>query len=579
MLTEIRVVSLGVFADLTLVLGPGMTALTGETGAGKTLVVEAIELLLGGRADPVLVRPGDEQASVEARFSVAGNGGDACDGGDDLILSRTVPASGRSRAHVNGRMAPLAELAKAGERLVDLHGQHDHQSLLSPAVQRAALDRFGAIDHGPVAAARAAIRANEQALAAIGGDARARAREIDLLRFQISELDAAALDDPLEEQALTVEEDRLADASAHREAAAAACFVLSGDGGAGDRLGEAVAALAGRPPLAAVGDRLRAAASELADAAGDLRDMAEQLEDDPERLAAVRARRQLLRELRRKYGEGLADVIAYRSDANARLDELVSHEARVAELEQERATRQAALERAEDALGGSRRSAAPALAAEVERCLHHLAMPRARFRVCVGADRAGDEVTWLLGANPGEAVLPLSKVASGGELARTMLAVRLALGPGVGRIGPVPPAGELDGSSAVVTGDPPAARDRPTLVFDEVDAGVGGEAAVAVGRALADLAEHHQVLVVTHLPQVAAFADQQIAVRKDEAGGRTVAQATVLGRQARVVELSRMLSGQPDSATARRHAEELLATAAKRRRPRRPSSTPGSPTR
>jgi DNA repair protein RecN (Recombination protein N) len=185
-------------------------------------------------------------------------------------------------------------------------------------------------------------------------------------------------------------------------------------------------------------------------------------------------------------------------------------------------------------------------------------------------------VTWRLGANPGEMVLPLNKVASGGELARTMLAVRLALGPGIGRLGPPRPVDQLDQPAPAVIGDDlQGTGDRPTLVFDEVDAGIGGEAAVAVGRALADLAEHHQVLVVTHLPQVAAFADEQIAVRKDERGGRTIASATVLGREERLIELSRMLSGQPDSATARRHAEELLGLAGRWR----PSSTLGSPTR
>jgi DNA repair protein RecN (Recombination protein N) len=547
MLTELRVVSLGVFADLTLVLGPGMTALTGETGAGKTLVVEAIELLLAGQADPALVRPGDDQAHVEGRFTAAIDG-DRCGDVDDLVLARTVPAAGRSRAYLNGRMAPLAALAEAGERLVDLHGQHAHQSLLSPAVQRASLDRFGAVDHRPILAARAEVRAAEQAMAALGGDARARAREIDLLRFQVDELDAAALDDPEEDRALAAEEDRLADATAHREAADAAYHALSGDGGVADVLGVAIAALADRPPLAPTRDRMLSAAAELADAAEALRGLSELLEDDPERLAAVRGRRQLLRELRRKYGDELAEVIAFQSNARARLSDLESHDARVADLERERATAQADLERAELTLGAARRAAAPKLATQVEQRLHRLAMPRARFEVVLGEDRAGEDVTWRLGANPGEPVLPLNKVASGGELARTMLALRLALVSPGWSSGPAPV-------------EEVGLTDRRTLVFDEVDAGIGGEAAVAVGRALADLARHHQVLVVTHLPQVAAFADEQIAVQKRERAGRTLATAAVLGRQARVVELSRMLSGRPDSATARRHAEELLGLA------------------
>jgi DNA repair protein RecN (Recombination protein N) len=583
MLIELRVESLGVLADLSLVLGPGMTALTGETGAGKTLVVEAIELLVGGRADPVLVRPGDAQATVEARFAPGADNDDLTDhrvlsDHDDLILSRTVPATGRSRAYVDGRMAPLSALAAEGERLVDLHGQHAHQSLLLPAVQRQVLDRFAGIDHGAAMAARAAIRAADEAMAALGGDARARAREIDLLRFQVAELDDAGLDDPLEDRALASEEDRLADAAAHRESATAGCHALTGDGGVVDALGAAIAIVAGRPPLAAVHERLRASAAEVADAAADLRALAEGLEDDPERLAAVRGRRQLLRELRRKYGDDLEDVIAYRIEAVTRLRHLESHDDLVRRLEAERAAAQADLDRAELAIGAARRVAAPKLAEAVEQHLRRLAMPRARFEVAVGDDRAGDEVTWRLGANSGEGVLPLRKVASGGELARTMLAVRLAVGRSADRSAPRSaggsggrkgraPAGRRpslegpDRSASVAAGDA-AAIDRKTLVFDEVDAGIGGEAAVAVGRALADLAREQQVLVVTHLPQVAAFADRQIAVRKDEVAGRTVASASVLDREGRIVELSRMLSGRRDSATARRHAEELLSFAA-----------------
>jgi DNA repair protein RecN (Recombination protein N) len=554
MLTEVRVAELGLFADLTLVLGAGLTALTGETGAGKTLLVDAIELLLGGRADPVLVRPGSEQASVEGRFAEAG------EDGDDLILARMVPASGRSRAYVDGRMAPLGVLAEAASGLVDLHGQHAGQSLLSPAVQRAAVDRFAGLDHDDVSAAKRAIRQAESALADLGGDIRVRAREMDLLRFQIRELDAADVVDPDEDRVLVEEEDRLSAFAAHQEAAAAAHHALSGDGGAVDALGVAVSGLADRRPFAEIHARLRMAAVELADAATELRDLAEDLQDDPERLAEIRARRQLLRELRRKYGDELSDVIAFRGQAAARLEELESHEVRVRELEKQRSAGEAALAKAEAALGRARRAAAPKLSKAVERRLHELAMPRARFEVRVGDDRAGDDIGWLLGANPGEPALALSKVASGGELARTMLAVRLVLG------------------HASTDDETAAAHDRRTLVFDEVDAGIGGEAAVAVGRALADLATRQQVLVVTHLAQVAAFADQQIAVSKDEVGGRTVAHAAVLDVEGRVVELSRMLSGQPDSATARRHAEELLAFGG-RKRPARASSTYGARSR
>ncbi|MDQ3107405.1 MAG: DNA repair protein RecN, partial [Actinomycetota bacterium] len=256
----------------------------------------------------------------------------------------------------------------------------------------------------------------------------------------------------------------------------------------------------------------------------------------PERLAELRARRQLLRDLQRKYGDTLAEVVAFARDARTRLDELESHDAKVAELEAERTEVEVRAAAAAAAIADRRRRASGPLAASVQEHLRELALPRARIEIAVEGADPGDQVTFLLAANAGEPPLPLTKVASGGELARTMLAARLVLS------------------------DAP-----PTLVFDEVDAGIGGAAAVAVGKALAALATGHQVLVVTHLPQVAAYADRQVAVTKSEVGDRTVATADILDDAARVVELSRMLSGQPESATARDHAEELLATAARER--------------
>jgi DNA repair protein RecN (Recombination protein N) len=523
MLAELHVRDLGVIADLHLVLGDGMTALTGETGAGKTLVVEAIELLMGERADAVLVRPGADEARVEARFVV--------DGGE-TVLARAVPRAGRSRAYVDGRLATAGELAERGRDLVDLHGQHAHQSLLSPRLQRAALDRFARIDPAPLAAARAAHKDVEQALARLGGDARARAREMDLLRFQIAELEAAGLDDPDEEAALEAREDALADAAAHRAAATGAYEALSGD----DALGRAVEACAGRRPLADLEARLRALQAEVAEVATDLRHAADAIVEEPEILDAVRARRRLLHDLCRKYGERLSEVMAYEAEARSRLAVLESHGQRVEALEAARALAAADVAREAAAVAGARRAAAPTLAAAVEGHLRKLAMAGARLEVVVSGPDPADDVEFLLAANRGSPPLPLAKVASGGELARAMLAARLVLS------------------------DAP-----PTLVFDEVDAGVGGEAAVAVGRALAELAADHQVLVVTHLPQVAAFADHQGAVTKQERAGTTVASAGHVTGADRVAELSRMLSGQPGSDTARGHAEELLASASRER--------------
>jgi DNA repair protein RecN (Recombination protein N) len=540
-LTELQVSQLGVIEDVRVVLDRGMTALTGETGAGKTLLVDAIQLLLGGPSESMMVRAGAREAVVEGRFASAAGDRSGRDVDEEVILARIVPASGRSRAYLDGRMVAAAQLADQGITLIDLHGQHAQQTLLAPSAQRAALDQAGSISTEEVTRARRRIRQIEAAQEALGGDARTRARELDLLQYQLTELDAAGLEDPDEDDLLVEEEERLADASGLRDAAATAWQALTGDDGIVDEIGSVVSAIGARKPLAEMEGRLRALAAELADVAADARAVAESAEDDPARLAAVGTRRKLLTEIRRKYGETLATAIDYREDARRRLAELMSHENRAAQLEAERRQAEAELQTATERLWSARRASAPEFAQAVESKLRELAMPKARFEVEIGPDAGSEAVTWKLGANPGQPLLPLTKVASGGELARTMLATRLVIG------------GFADGGAD--------GRDPPTLIFDEVDAGVGGEAAVAVGRALAALARHHQVLVVTHLPQVAAFADHQLVVQKQTVGDQTVATVNEVRGPDRVVELSRMLSGSPDSETARRHAEELLSRA------------------
>ena len=527
MLLELAVRDLGVIADLRLLFGDGMTAVTGETGAGKTLVVDAIELLVGGRADAVLVRHGAAEASVEGRFLV---------GDDEVVLARVVPRDGRSRADIDGRLATVGALAEVGGALVDLHGQHAHQSLLAAAVQREVLDRYAGIDLAPLDEARTRVREIERALEALGGDERARAREMDLLRFQVDELDAARIEDPDEDVTLEREEDALADAVAHQDAAAAAVAALVDEGGAADAVGGAIAAVNARSPFTDLEARLRATAAEIADIAADVRAVGESIEDDPERLATVRDRRHRLRELRRKYGDTLTEVIAEHDRLRARLAELEDHDRRAEALDADRAEALAEVARRAAVVARTRRKAAPRLAAAVQKHLVGLAMPNARTEVDVRGDDPADDVRFLLAANPGAPPLPLAKVASGGELARAMLALRLVLtaGPSV-------------------------------LVFDEVDAGIGGEAALAVGRSLSAVAREHQVLVVTHLPQVAAVADAQVRIAKDSDEATTVASAEMLVAERRVVELSRMLSGQPDSDAARTHARDLLTAAARER--------------
>ena len=519
MLTELHIENLGVIDTLDLQLSEGLVALTGETGAGKTMIVEAINLLVGGRADAGMVRPGASEARVEGRFVF---------GEEEVILCRTIPLDGRSRAYVNGRLATVGQLAEHGLDLVDMHGQHAHQSLLGAKAQREALDSYAKVDLEPLRNARAAVTEIDAALATLGGDDRMRAREIDLLRFQVTEIIEAALQGADEDELLSREEDVLADAVNYREALWKAVASLAEESGATDNLGTAISALSHKEPFAGFVTRLKALQGELEDVSADIRDEAESIEENPARLDAVRQRRQLLVDLRRKYGDSLVEVIKFGEESAVRLAELESFEARAATLDQERALAVRKLEAAQSVVGKARRDGAGPLAQQVQKHLRTLAMAHAVIDVSVGQD-PGDEVVFLLAANPGSPVMPLTKVASGGELARTMLALRLVLSSGPN-----------------------------TLVFDEVDAGIGGEAAVAVAQALAQLGKRHQVLVVTHLPQVAAAGHAHIQVSKSVRSGKTFAQAATLDQEERIAEIARMLSGGVAEATALEHARELL---------------------
>ena len=519
MLVELHIENLGVIEDVRIDLGRGLTTVTGETGAGKTMIVEAISLLVGARADATVVRNGCDEARVEGRFVV---------GDEEMILARVIPKDGRSRAYVNGRLATVSQLEELGVSLVDMHGQHDHQGLLSVQAQREALDEFAGVDLTDLRTARERLTELDAVLATLGGDERARAREIDLLRFQVREIEDAGLSSELEDDELSAEEDLLADISGNREAMYLANALLADDDGVSDLLGRALSTLGHRDSLAPFVERLRAAQMEVQDVAAQLRDTAESIDENPERLEEIRVRRQLLVDLRRKYGEAISEVISYGHDARRRLEELESLEARAATLDVDRTRALGALQEAQARVLGERRAAAPRLAKDVQKVLRTLAMPH----VAVGVDvdgEAGERVAFTIAANPGSPPLPLSKVASGGELARTMLSLRLVLGSG-----------------------------PECVVFDEVDAGIGGEAAVAVASALADLGARRQVLVVTHLAQVAARASTHVNVSKAVRGGTTVASAVALTGPARVQEIARMLSGGAEKA-AIAHAEELLA--------------------
>ncbi|TJZ43597.1 DNA repair protein RecN [Streptomyces piniterrae] len=570
-----RIRSLGVIDDAVVELSPGFTAVTGETGAGKTMVVTSLGLLLGGRADPALVRIGAKSAVVEGRITTgpdtpaavrAEEAGAELDDGA-LLISRTVSAEGRSRAHVGGRSVPVGLLGELADDLVAVHGQTDQQGLLRPARQRQALDRYAgdavAVPLAAYAAAHRRLRAVAAELDELTTLARERSQEADLLRFGLDEI-AAAEPQPGEDTELAAEAERLGHAEALASAASAAHAALAGNPEDPEGV-DATTLVAGAHraleavrshdrELSTLAERLGEIGILMADVAGELASYADGLDADPLRLAAVEERRAALTHLTRKYGEDITAVLAWAEESAARLAELDGDDDRIGELTAERDALRVELGELAQELTDARTASAKRFADAVTAELGELAMPHARVSVDirqteVAEDADGivvggrtvaygpagaDEVELLLAPHPGAPPRPISKGASGGELSRVMLAVEV-----------------------VFAGSDPV----PTYLFDEVDAGVGGKAAVEVGRRLARLAKSAQVVVVTHLPQVAAFADRQLLVEKTNDGSVTRSGVTVLEGEERVRELSRMLAGQEDSETARAHAEELLETA------------------
>lgn len=574
-LEEMRIRSLGVIDDAVVELSPGFTAVTGETGAGKTMVVTSLGLLLGGRADPALVRIGAKSAVVEGRISVpdgaaavvrAEEAGAELDDGA-LLISRTVSAEGRSRAHLGGRSVPVGLLAELADDLVAVHGQTDQQGLLKPARQRQALDRYAgdavSVPLAKYTGAYRRLRAVVVELDEITTRARERAQEADLLRFGLEEV-AAVEPLPGEDVELAAEAERLGHAEALASAATAGHAALAGNPedlevvDAATLVAGAQRALdavrAHDPALSALTDRIGEIGILLGDVAGELAGYADDLDADPLRLAAVEERRAALTQLTRKYGEDVGAVLAWAEQGAARLTELEGDDDRIGELTAERDSVRAELAALAQALTDARQESAGRFAQAVTAELASLAMPHARVSIDIrateiAADADGievggqfvaygptgvDEVELLLAPHPGAPPRPIAKGASGGELSRVMLAVEV-----------------------VFAGSDPV----PTYLFDEVDAGVGGKAAVEVGRRLARLARSAQVVVVTHLPQVAAFADRQLLVEKTNDGSVTRSGVKVLEGEDRIRELSRMLAGQEDSETARAHAEELLEAA------------------
>lgn len=547
MLRELHISGLGVVQDCDLELDPGLNVLTGETGAGKTMVTVGLALALGQRASATLVREGSDAARVQARFdappeapSDADRAGWIKDG--EIVLARQVSADGRSSARIGGQLAPVSALAEVGRGLVEVHGQHQGQRLLSSSAQAAFLDRSAGPEHlATLAELRAEhdrLRSAAERLAELAEMERERERELDLLAHQVREIESTA---PREGEVaeLEAEEARLAHAERLLERAGVAEAALASDDAALDALRRATVALSAAgevdPEARGLGERAAEVAELAAELARDVRAYRERTALDPARLEEVRERIQALRSLSRKYGETETDVLAFLDAARARLEVLAGAGDERRRLEAEVEERRASVAMLADRVSAARAKAAPELSAAIRAELVELGMEGALVEIELepldeigpgGAERA--EIRFAGGQ--GQSLLPLAKVASGGELSRMMLAFRSVLV-------------DLD--------------DVPTLVFDEVDAGIGGREGVAVGRRLARLARTRQVLVVTHLPQIASFADRHIRVEKRSG----TASVDVLQDAERVAELSRMLAGLPGSGSAAVHAEELLAEA------------------
>lgn len=575
-LAEMHIQGLGVIDSATLDLHPGLTVVTGETGAGKTMVVTGLHLLGGGRADSSRVRSGASRAVVEGRFDtdsdspavrVAAESGAEPDEDGGLIAVRTVSSEGRSRSHLGGRSVPNAVLSELADQVLAVHGQNDQLRLLRGGEQRSALDRFAGSTIAEALDEYRRVRAEWLGVVRELADRTERSRELereaDLLRHGLSEIEAAD-PKPAEDSELVERAKRLSDVDQLRDTAARASAAVSGagdgdpdDAGALGGVGHAQRTLAASddPKLRELANRLDEAAAVLGDVGAELSTYLDELEADPAELERVLARQAELKQLTKKYAADIDGVLRWANEARERLDGMDTSEEALARLAARRDELATELVRHARTVSTGRGEAAERLGKAVTEELAGLAMPQAELEVLVSRRAANasdsealsvdgqwvhagpdgiDEVELRLLAHPGAPALPVQKGASGGELSRVMLGLEVVLAD---------------------------ADTVPTLVFDEVDAGVGGRAAVEIGRRLARLAKSHQVIVVTHLPQVAAYADRHLVVNKAGSDGLTHSDVRIVADEQRVGELARMLAGLDSTETGRAHAEELLQVA------------------
>ena len=563
MLVELHVTNFALIDHLDLSFGAGLNILTGETGAGKSIIIDALGLALGERAGHDLVRTGAGKATVEAVFDLshapaemrqklidAGLSGDGSDEDDTLLVTRELAKNGsKSQCRINGRLMPVAVLKEIAEGLVDVHGQHEHQSLLAADRHIDILDNWGGKDalalRQQVADLSSEANALKREREKLRTDARERARMLDLYRFQQEELGQANLR-PDEEEELAADRTRLASSEKLSAAAAEAYTALSGGergaGGALDALNGALASVEHAANLdenlAPLVETLQSAVVYAEDAARDLRVYQESVESNPERLEEIEMRLDLIRTLKRKYGETIAEIIAYAADLTAKLDALENSEAREEELTTAIAAAETKLSAVAAKLTMARKKAAVKFAAGITRELTDLGMTATKFEVSIEpqavTSKGADKIEFLLSPNPGEPLRPLAKIASGGEMSRIMLAMKSVLA-----------------KSGTI----------PTMIFDEIDVGVGGRTAQTIGDKLEALAKDAQILCITHLPQIASRAATHFFIEKQVHDGRTTVSVAPLDSEGRIDEIARMLGGSRRSEAVVQHAREMLSVA------------------
>lgn len=559
MLLELHVENFALIDRLDLALGPGLNVLTGETGAGKSIIVDAIEVALGGRASADYVRSGEDKSVIQVLFDINGNRdvltrleqlGLEPPGDGLLLLSREVLRSGRSSCRINGRLVTAAMGKEVTQLLVDIHGQHEHQSLVRPEYQLELLDYFGGPElqslRGEVKALYERWQEIKGELRGLQGDSKERARRMDLLRFQVEEIDAAGLR-PGEEEELAAERQVLAYGERLKEITGRAYALLHTGSPSQPSLLDLLGKLAGElreaarydPSLDNLAGEIQGSWYQLAESARDLRRYEEGLQLNPQRLAEVEQRLQELSRLRRKYGDTIEEILRYRQEAAAEMERLTGAEETVLALEAERGGLEARLKELAAQLSGLRQQAAGELCRRVVTELAALGLERAQFIINLAREDIGprgqDRAEFLLSSNEGEPVKPLGRVASGGEISRVMLGIKTILAH----------------ADAV-----------PTVIFDEIDAGVGGRATVTVAERLAVLASKRQVICITHLPQIASVGDHHFKIFKVVDSGRTKTLIVPLGPEERAEELARMMGGDPGGTTLQ-HAREMLEAGAR----------------